>query len=409
MILAACLSASTVAMAQSLLVRDVRVFDGERVTEHRSVLVRDGKIDRIAGANLRVRGMEVVDGRGRTLLPGLFDAHLHVPPKPEAMLHQLAVFGVTTALDMFGGGEKLAAEKRIEAEDPPDMSDLRAAGTGAVGPGSMLSMMQQKKLPDISGSEQAAAWVDARVAEGSDFIKVVYDEREGGPMDQTTLAAIVQAAHARGKLVVVHILEERKAREAIAAGADGLAHLFAGDSVGSDFGRMAAEHHIFVIPTLITLYGLCGKPQGASVLADPHLATLVPADQREVSGKPAALGGRASCAAIGGTLRQLAENQVPILAGTDTSLNIGRMFGVVAFGATLQVELKLLVDEGLTPLQTLVAATSAPARAFRFTDRGWIRPGMRADLLLVEGDPAHDILATRNIVAVWKRGVAIKR
>ena len=85
------------------------------------------------------------------------------------------------------------------------------------------------------------------------------------------------------------------------------------------------------------------------------------------------------------------------------------MFGVLAFGATLHVELKLLADEGMSPLEVLIAATSAPARAFRFTDRGWIRPGMRADLLLVEGDPTRDILATRNIVAVWKRGVAIKR
>ena len=76
-------------MGQTLLIRDVRVFDGERVTEHRSVLVRDGKIDRIGPANLRAATAEIVDGRGRTLLPGLFDAHLHVPPKPEAMLHQL--------------------------------------------------------------------------------------------------------------------------------------------------------------------------------------------------------------------------------------------------------------------------------------------------------------------------------
>jgi imidazolonepropionase-like amidohydrolase len=75
----------------------------------------------------------------------------------------------------------------------------------------------------------------------------------------------------------------------------------------------------------------------------------------------------------------------------------------------LHVELKLLVDEGMSPLDVLIAATSAPARAFRFPDRGWIRPGMRADLVLVEGDPTEDILATRNIVAVWKKGVRIER
>ena len=82
---------------------------------------------------------------------------------------------------------------------------------------------------------------------------------------------------------------------------------------------------------------------------------------------------------------------------------------MVAYGATLQVELKLLVDEGLTPEQALTAATAGPARAFRFTDRGWIRPGMRADLVLVQGDPTKEIVATRDIVAVWKRGARISR
>jgi imidazolonepropionase-like amidohydrolase len=72
-------------------------------------------------------------------------------------------------------------------------------------------------------------------------------------------------------------------------------------------------------------------------------------------------------------------------------------------------ELALLVRDGLTPVQALAAATSVPARSFHLDDRGWIRPGMRADLVLVEGDPTTDIFATRNIVAVWKRGVRVRR
>jgi imidazolonepropionase-like amidohydrolase len=63
----------------------------------------------------------------------------------------------------------------------------------------------------------------------------------------------------------------------------------------------------------------------------------------------------------------------------------------------------------MTPAQALTAATIAPARAFRLTDRGAIRPGLRADLVLVEGDPTRDILATRRIVAVWKRGIRATR
>jgi len=69
----------------------------------------------------------------------------------------------------------------------------------------------------------------------------------------------------------------------------------------------------------------------------------------------------------------------------------------------------MYVRAGLTPLQALTAATSAPAKAFRLSDRGFVRPGLRADLLLVDGDPTTDILATRNIVAIWKKGARVQR
>src|SRR6266566_4788721 len=114
--------------ASTLVIRDVRVFDGERVLEHRHVLVENGNISRIGATDLPILQGEVIDGRGRTLLPGLFDTHLHVPANPEPALRQLASLGVTTALDMAGGGEKLREIKRIEAGDPADMANLRAAG-----------------------------------------------------------------------------------------------------------------------------------------------------------------------------------------------------------------------------------------------------------------------------------------
>jgi len=60
-------------------------------------------------------------------------------------------------------------------------------------------------------------------------------------------------------------------------------------------------------------------------------------------------------------------------------------------------------------VEALAAATSVPAKCFRLSDRGSIRPGLRADLVLVEGDPTKEILATRNIVAVWKRGARVQR
>src|SRR5438876_1038765 len=215
--------------ASTLLIRDVRVFDGERVLEHRHVLVENGNISHIDETEPSISQEEVIDGRGRTLLPGLFDAHVHVPQtNPKPALHQLALLGVTTILDMAGGGEKLRAIKQIGAEDPADMADLRAAGYPAVAPDSPLVKMvagsarvqlamAEGPLPTISHREQAPSWVDARVNEGSDFIKIIYDEQRGGTLSQETVQAIVQAAHQRDKMVVVHVLSEQKARAAIEA------------------------------------------------------------------------------------------------------------------------------------------------------------------------------------------------
>jgi imidazolonepropionase-like amidohydrolase len=94
---------------------------------------------------------------------------------------------------------------------------------------------------------------------------------------------------------------------------------------------------------------------------------------------------------------------VPVLAGTDSPAP------GATYGASLHGEMELLVRAGLTPTQALMAATSAPARAFGLDDRGRIAPGLRADLLLVEGDPTADNLHTRRIVKIWKRGVEAKR
>ena len=379
----------------------VRVFDGERVLPERDVVIQDGVVTRVAAP---ATGPADVDGRGRTLLPGLFDAHVHLDPDPPTALRHLVTMGVTTALDMFTGGATLTRIRELRQADPPDLADVRTAGTGATVPGNLLEKITGQPLPTVDTPAAAEAWVDARLRDGADYIKIVYDEREGGPMGEATLAALVRAAHARGVLAVAHTLAERPARAAIAAGVDGLAHLFVGESAGDDFGEYAARHRVFVVPTLTVLRGLCGYRPHEELAADPRLADRIGRDRPPVPVRPAEPGRHHLYAAATAAARQLAAAGVPLLAGTDTGLPTAAL-GVIGYGVTLHGELELLVQAGLTPTQALAAATSAPAAAFRLTDRGRIQTGMRADLTLVDGDPTTDIRNTRNVVAVWKRGV----
>lgn len=394
------------------LIRDVSVFDGERVLEHRSVLIENGKIASVSDSSLSSPGAEVIDGRGKTLLPGLFDAHVHMPNAVENAARQAIALGVTTQLDMFNGGERLKKIKQLEADDPPGLADIRAAGVGATCPGGHPTQMGGGAIPTIDKPQEAQAFVDARIAEGSDYIKIIHDDGSTWPwphkpvpmLDNATMRAVIDAARKRGKLAVVHALSEQQARDAIKAGADGLAHIFEGGTASPTFGQYAASRHIFVIPTLSTIYGDCGRSEGPNLLADPGLGPYIQQGWRRsmemAKADPAA---NHFCNSTDDAMHQLVAAHVPILAGTDAPIP------GTTYGASVHGELLLLVREGLTPIQSLAAATSVPAHVFHLEDRGSIRAGLRADLLLVEGDPTSDIVATRRIVAVWKRGVPVKR
>jgi imidazolonepropionase-like amidohydrolase len=394
------------------LIQNVRVFDGERVFEHRSVLIENGKIAEIGGPHLRVVGTQVISGAGRTLLPGLIDSHVHIPLDAEAALQQGIALGVTTQLDMYTSPEKLTKIKTFERADPPNLSDVRTAGMGATVPGGHPTTMEGGKggnvLPTLTRPDEAQSFVDARIAEGSDYIKVILDNgaefhRHFPTLDDATLRAVLQAAHQRGKLVVAHALMADYAKEAIEAGVDGLAHMYEGPPMDEDFGALAAEHHVFVIPTLTTIYLDCGESPGIATAKDPLLSPYIRKQWLQALNVPLDSKLHSVCDSTRSGIEQLLASHVPILTGTDAPVP------GVTYGASEHEELQLLVAAGLSPVQALAAATSAPARAFRLDDRGQIKPGLRADLLLVQGDPTTDITATRNIVEVWKKGVPVTR
>jgi imidazolonepropionase-like amidohydrolase len=401
--------ASRTAEAQStLVIRNVRVFDGERVLDRRDVMISNGVISAVSASRLTVpRGATVVDGTGRTLLPGLIDSHVHLSDSVAADLRQALSLGVTTVLDMWNGGPRYEVIKTLRSADSPDMAAVRTAGIGATVPGGHPTQMGGPPFPTISDSADADAFVSARIAEGSDYIKIIFDDLAGlgrplPMMDQRTLIGLISAAHKHGNRAVVHVGTEAQARTAVEAGADGLAHLFAAASVGSDFADVVARHGAFVVPTLTIMYGLCGRPSGAAVIGDSLLRPFVRPQYRSrmtIPWKQTA----PSCDGTDEAIRAMAARGVPLLAGTDSPAP------GATYGASLHGELELLVRAGLTPTQALVAATSAPAHAFGLDDRGRVKPGLRADLLLVDGDPTSDILRTRRIVRVWKRGVEMKR
>jgi imidazolonepropionase-like amidohydrolase len=173
--------------------------------------------------------------------------------------------------------------------------------------------------------------------------------------------------------------------------------------VSAKFAPLVADHHAFIIPTFTVLETVCNQSPGQRMLNDSRLSPFVlPAYLPQLK-KNINRGQADHCMFSMAAIPRLSAAHVAILAGTDFG-NPG-----TAPGISLHGELEDLVEAGLTPAEALAAATSASAKAFRLTDRGRILAGLRADLLLIGGDPTTDIKATRDILLVWKAGVLVDR
>jgi imidazolonepropionase-like amidohydrolase len=387
---------------------DVRVFDGARIHASADVLVRDGKIAAFGKQLKAPAGVPRIDGVGKTLLPGLIDAHTH--SWGEAQREALR-FGVAAELDMLGDRKRMPALKtQRDSLARSDEADLWSAGSAVTAPkghGTQYGM----QVPTLAADGDPAAFVNARVAEGSDYIKIILEDFSAHSATQrwptithAQAREAIVAAHAGKKLAVVHVSRLRDAQAAIESGADGLVHMF-GEPGDAAFVTAAKRHQAFVIPTLSVLATMARAEEGRKLAEDARLSPWL--GRTQIDALKATFGaGEPKPAVLADAMknvRDLHATGVDILAGTDAG-NPGTAHGVSMHG-----ELELLVRAGLSPPQALAAATSVPARRFALNDRGRIAAGLRADLFLVEGDPSQDILATRAIVGVWKNGYAIAR
>lgn len=402
---ALCASLTAPAKADTWLIQNARVFDGQRMHASRSVLV-DGAA--IADDDFRGKapaGAKIIDGTGRTLLPGLIDAHVHAYRHHELPL----LFGVTTQVDMFTGVSVMQDfTRRMQNGTNGGQADLFSAGTLATAPGGHGTEYGMP-IPTLTKPEEAQAFVDARIAEGSHFIKIVMESGHPGhatpTLDAATVKALIEAAHKRGKLAVVHISKLADARTALEAGADGLVHLFVGEQISAgdldSFAALARQKKAFVIPTFSLMESIAGLTS-ADIMGEPAMQALLNKQQKSELAKGYGQQPKPELmTAPKAVTAALRKAGVPLLAGTDAG-NAGTQYGI-----SLHHEMLALTQAGLAPAEALAAATSVPAQVFKLPLRGRIAKGYKADLLLVEGDPGTDIAATRRIVEVWKDGAPV--
>jgi imidazolonepropionase-like amidohydrolase len=319
-----------------------------------------------------------------------------------------ATFGVTTLIDLFSKPDVIDPERAAVAAaargDGPARADLRTSGIGATAP-SGHPTIAYAPIPYVAGPEEAKRFVADRIAEGADHLKLIYDDGSGAmleipTLDDATIRALTEAAHAEGLAVIAHASTAAGAVKVVECGVDVLAHA-PSDLMSESDVRAVAAGGVALVATLGIVDGFTGPDGQLPLLTEPELAARLSPRWRRVLDRqsrrwmpPQPPDG---AAASQNTLA-LMRAGVRILAGTDAP-NPG-----LVFGASLHRELRHLVGAGLSPAEAIVAATSAPAETFGLTDRGRLTVGSRADLLLVDGDPLTDITATQRLRSSWVAG-----
>lgn len=431
---------------RDLLIRDVAVVHVETgIREpNRDVLIRDGRIAAIEPAGSVPAGvLQIIDGRGGSLVPGLIDMHGHVtlPRGPlwskesrgdaEANLRAYLYSGVTTVLDPSDStGEAVArreAVRRRQMVGPRIYTAGRAITCRGGHPVALIHLLAPKWLAwfvasraatQVASQEDAREAVSALADEGVDVVKVYVDRipPNAPRLSVELIEETAQLIRQRGMRWVAHIGTTRDLLDTGAAGVSLWMHGVAKERIPDDqIARIAS----YGIPMVATIEVQDRIVRGLRAPIDPIPLELqtVPRDELESFYPPpeefkleklgfGVLADVDVRSTASDNMMRLRNAGVTILAGSDP------VRGGVFPGPALHRELGQLVAAGLTPSEALRAATLDSATYLADgepIDFGAVRVGLKADLLLVDGDPTEDISRLQAIREVIVDGTPIIR
>ncbi|MEP7273757.1 MAG: amidohydrolase family protein [Acidobacteriota bacterium] len=407
--------AGSLVTPQSSTPASLKAFVGARVfrdfesspQENGVLLVRDGKVESITTTGKVPKGAEIIDLKGKVVIPGLISAHVHIsdvqgvrPPAytDENTLRQLGVFaryGITSVLSL--GGEKEPAFRARQNQDTTalDRSRIYLSGDVIVG-----------RTP-----EEARAMVVRVASANPDIIKIRVDDNLGSTprMTPDVYRAVIDEAHRRGLRVAAHIYYLDDAKDLLRAGADFIAHSVRDKEIDDEFISLMKKRNIPYCPTLtreISTYvyettPLFFKDPFFLREADREVVAQLQEPQRQeaMHQSRAAQTYKASLVTAERNLKKALQAGLLIVMGTDSGAFANRFEGYFE-----HVELEMMVAAGLTPQQTLRSATSDAARAMKVDSVGRLSKGAWADFVVLDADPTKDILNTRRINSVWIAG-----
>ena len=430
---------------KAIRISNVSVFDSITLSSISSqdVVIKDGRISAVCptGTCSEPADAHVIPGEDATLVPGLIDMHGHIStstgptweiaaPNTEDNLRAYAYAGVTTVFDPGDSSDEAFSRRDKTANGELLGPRIFTAGKIITDPGGHPRAMVAEFAPwwiswllkpavatGVATVDEAVDAVNARVDAGADAVKVAIDSipLDASIMSAEVLTALVEQAHERGVRAVAHIGTTADAMVTGKSGIDLWIHGVYKERITEEDIQTLAEFDIPMVTTseVFDRYGraLNGPINPTrleqEMISPEKLASFYPPpDDFE-------LGGLASWVALMQQTREVRLDNVArvhaagitILAGSDTQSGVFP-------GAGLHREIVTLVDAGLTPGEAIRAATFDAARYLsngEEPDAGHIAVGKRADLILVNGDPARDIAALSDIREVILNGKLLKR
>lgn len=410
-----------------------RLFEGARLIvgdasapiESSAFLVEGGTIVRVGrkGELDLPAGGSRVDLSGKTVMPALVSAHMHVGlldgddfgpqvyahDKIVEHLQRYAYYGLGA---VFSAGTDVGSVAfDVRKEQPTGAARLLTAGRGMAAPdgGPGIPSIANTSFP-ITTAEEGKQRVRELAGMGANAVKIWVDDRLGRVKKLTPdiYGPIIAEAHAKGMMALAHVYYLKDAHELVAAGIDGLMHLVRDEVMDDELiARMKAQN-VFACANIggSRRAGLTDLPAASLAL----LSETVPADvverfRKSMTGKdPKAVAtARETYEKMARSLTKLNAAGVTIVLGGDTGIP-GAWHGWAE-----QYELETMVAGGMSAAQVIVASTSAPAKILKLDDMGTVAAGKSADFLVLDANPLEDIANTQRISDVYLRGRALDR
>ena len=348
-------------------------------------------------------GAMLHDVSGKTIIPGIINGHGHVGNAKgiegghysrENVIDNLSIYaryGITTVVSL--GDDRKEAVALRAVNDPASTGRARLFIAGEV----------------VTGNtpEEAVAVVDSNHHMGVDFMKIRVDDNlgTGEKMSEEIYRAVINRSHALGYKIATHMYYLEDARKLLEAGSDLIAHSVRDAPVDEAFIRLIKEKNVGYCPTLTREVSTFVYGDTAAFFSDPFFtreydATTVeplkdPARQLQVQNNKSALTYKRQLPVAMANLKTLSDQGVPIVFGTDSGVPTRFM------GYFEHMEMEMMADAGLTPMQIIKSATKNAAEYLGLKDLGTLSPGHRADFIVLDSDPMEDIRNVREISAVY--------